>query len=269
MFVLYQSILQEMPESFQPPLRGQRVLLTRPAEQAGTWAQVLARAGARPIVYPTIAVVPPPSWDELDAALAELHRYAWILFTGASAVRHTLSRLPEPGRLVEGGRQVAAVGAETARALESAGVPVAVVPDEKTGRGLAQALAHVPYGTRFLFPQAMGGRVELQDALLARGCMVDVVPASQTVAIRPLPALPEFDVALFASPSALRAFLAEHSSASLRDRAVLAIGPTTAAVAQALGIEPHVAPAPDIESVVAALATLPARGARPSHRERQ
>ncbi|MCG5056169.1 MAG: uroporphyrinogen-III synthase, partial [Myxococcales bacterium] len=65
--------------------------------------------------------------------------------------------------------------------LESAGIKVDVVPRAEHAEGLANALGDLAAGTRILFPQALGGRVELREALCAQGCLVDVVAASQTV----------------------------------------------------------------------------------------
>jgi uroporphyrinogen III methyltransferase/synthase len=233
-----------------PPLAGLRVLITRPADQQTSWADEVRAHGAAPVPYPTIEVQPPPSWEGLDDALAHLEQYQWVLFTSAAAVRFTLSRATSPRLLSASGRKVAAVGHETARALRLAGVEVALVPEAERQEGLAVALAPVSAGTRVLFPQAVGGRVELRDQLTRQGCTVDVVPASQTVPVRPMPPLPPFDVATFASPSALRAFVAEHGVAPLAEKPLVAIGPTTAQTAMALGLSPWVAPSPSVQSVV-------------------
>jgi uroporphyrinogen-III synthase len=107
-----------------------------------------------------------------------------------------------------------------------------------------------------LFPQALGGRETLAIALRARGCTVDVVPASQTVSRRDLPPPPPFDVATFASPSALRALAERHGTAALARRPVVVIGATTAAAAEALGLKAVAAKHPRIEDVVETIALV-------------
>jgi uroporphyrinogen-III synthase len=236
-------------------LAGCRVLLTRPAEQAEPWRRVLADEGAVVLDYPTIEVGPPADWAPLDRALARLTDYQWLVFTSANAVRFTISRWPAasaPASLSS--PQVAAVGARTARALTDLGFAVARIPELENQDGLIAAFDDLPPGTRVLFPQALGGREALPDALRARGCTVDVVPASQTIARRDLPALPAFDVATFASPSALRAFLDAHGPTPLAARPLVVIGATTAAQAEAHGLRPTVARAPRIEEIVEAVA---------------
>src|SRR5512143_1188751 len=52
------------------PLFGKRVVVTRSRDQASVFAEMLINAGATPIEFPSIDVVPPASWEELDAALA-------------------------------------------------------------------------------------------------------------------------------------------------------------------------------------------------------
>jgi uroporphyrinogen-III synthase len=236
-----------------PNLAGLRVLVTRPAEHSASWREAFAAAGAVVIVHPTVEVVPPPSWDALDEAFARLHDYDWMIFTSAAAARFSLARLPgDPDALHR--PRVAAVGAETARVIEEHGLRVARIPEDQRQEGLVEALDDLRPGTRVLFPQALGGREGLRDALLGRGCIVDVVPASQTIARRDLPPPPPFDVATFASPSALRAFVAAHGLDLLRQATVAVIGPTTGAAATALGLQPIVASAPSADALIRALA---------------
>jgi uroporphyrinogen-III synthase len=239
------------------PLAGLRLLLTRPADHSDAWARAFAAAGAEVIAYPTVEVVPPPSWEALDEALARLPEYDWLVFTSAAAVRFALARLP-PTVTIGPRPRVAAVGTETARVLEARGVTVSLMPEDQRQDGLVEALGvalgELAPGTRVLFPQAIGGREELRNALLGRGCVVDVVPASQTVPRRDLAPPPPFDVATFASPSALRAFVAVRGLAALHGITVAVLGPTTAAAAEALGLCPVVASAPSADALITAIA---------------
>jgi uroporphyrinogen III methyltransferase/synthase len=85
------------------PLFGQRILVTR--EHSGGF-EALEELGAEIIEFPTIEVVPPESWEDLDRAtdgfigcLADKGALPpWIIFTSANGVRYFFRRLSERGK---------------------------------------------------------------------------------------------------------------------------------------------------------------------------
>jgi uroporphyrinogen III methyltransferase/synthase len=255
------------------PLAAWRVLVTRPQEQAAPLAAELVQAGATPVIYPCIELAPPPSWQPLDEALARLGDYGWVIFTSPSAARVTLDRAAARGVSLAShtALRVAAVGDQTAAAVRGRGLTVDLVPgvDQQRQEGLVEGMlaalrAPVPTGagesTRarpILFPQALGGRELLRDQLAGAGYVVEVVAVSQTRSCDLGQPPPAFDVATFASPSALRAFVEGRGRQALAGAKVAVIGPTTAAEAAALDVAVDAMPAtPSIAALVQALVDL-------------
>src|ERR1700689_3647314 len=70
-----------------------RVLITRSPHQASALADQLRALGADPILLPTIELADPTTFAPLDAALAQLDRFHWLLFTSANAVEAFHRRL--------------------------------------------------------------------------------------------------------------------------------------------------------------------------------
>ena len=81
-----------------------------------TWRRDLVALGPRPVLVPTIRVVPRADLSALDRALAELAVYDWIVFTSQNAVDIVLGRCAQQGIRIANGPRIAAVGPKTAAA---------------------------------------------------------------------------------------------------------------------------------------------------------
>lgn len=152
------------------PLSGRRVLVTRSAEQAPALQNALVELGAEAIVVPTIEIVPPPSYRELDQAIAGLPGTDFLLLTSVNAVRAVLDRLSalglDDGALVA--LQTVAVGPKTAEALAARGVHVDLIPEDYRAEGIVELLRPQVNGKRVLYPKAALARdlipLELREA---------------------------------------------------------------------------------------------------------
>jgi len=234
-------------------LAGRRIVVTRAREQAGDLVRALQQLGAEVITAPTIRIEPLADLAPLGAALADLSRYRWIVFTSRNTVDIVFDRLPswglEPRSLARAA--IAAIGPATAAALARRGVPPALVPERYVAEAVVAALARVDglAGTRILLPRALEARDTLPDGLRARGAVVDVIPVYRTVpATGDGPALAgeilagRCDAITFTSSSTVRHFVDQvgHAAATSGRFAAAVIGPVTAATARELGLRVEV-----------------------------
>ncbi len=166
-------------------LAGRRVLVTRARDQAGPLLDALRAAGAVPVLFPTIEIAPATDYRALDAALASLEEYGWLLFTSANTVTYVELRLWTIGSdwqaVGRGDVRVAAVGARTADLLSARGVAVAYVPTAHTAVALAEGLP-VRLGERVLLPGSEIADDAPATTLRARGAHVDTHVAYRTIA---------------------------------------------------------------------------------------
>lgn len=237
------------------PLFGKTVVVTRARSQASRLVELLTEHGASCIEFPTIAIEPPPSWDELDRSISNLETYGWIIFTSVNGVEFFFSRLWDLGKDVRSlaGISIAAIGPETARAVEKRWMRVDFVPKSYRAEDLAEGFPEEAVrGKKILIPRAMEAREILPQVLSQRGAWVDVVPAYQTVA--PSPEITEklvraiktkeVDCITFTSSSTVKNFLSLVrefvSLEELSNLTIACIGPITAQTAIDLGLPVHV-----------------------------
>lgn len=239
-----------------------RVLVTRDEAADGPLCRALESRGFDPVVCPVMRELPPEDPEPLERVAAGLDSYDWMICSSARAVRalfrHRAEHWPR-------GLRSAAVGAQTASALEAMGanpppVVAAVAGAAPLWRHL-EAMDAWP-DRRVLVLTVADGRRELLDGLKAVGASVDEVVAYR-MAPETLPTVAEKferahpDAAVFASPSAVEVLNAAVGSDALRGlRAVVAIGPTTGSALRGCGLEPLVPAQAGFDHAAAKLAEV-------------
>jgi len=168
-------------------LQGKTILVTRAAGQASQFTELLTSQGARVIEMPTLAIVPPTSWEMLDLAIANLASYDWLILTSANAVESFFGRLRESGQDSRAlhSLKVAVVGRKTAEVLANYGISPDLVPPDFIADSLVEAFIkngeQVLTDKKMLFPRVQsGGREILVEQLQHHGAIVDAIPAYES-----------------------------------------------------------------------------------------
>ena len=241
------------------PLFGKRVLVTRAREQASDFAARLAGLGAECIEFPTIAVVPPVSWENLDRAIESIGRYQWLVFTSVNGVSYFFARLDALGRDVRdlGRIKVGAIGPKTSEAIQKRGIRPDLVPEEYRAEAVVEAFKRQDLvGCRVLLARAAEAREVLPRELEKMGAQVDVVDAYRTVRppgkeerVKALLQKGEIHMITFTSSSTVNHFVemlgedGDQLATWLKKASVACIGPITAKTAVEKGFTVDVVPA--------------------------
>jgi uroporphyrinogen-III synthase len=230
------------------PLAGKRVVTTR--DVPGLVDRMLTEAGAFVVHVPLIRIVDAEDGGaELQRLLRRIDDFEWLIVTS----QHGASRVGKAARH----RRVllGAVGTKTADELAAlAKRPVDVVPREQTGAGLLAAMPRDGAGAKVLLAQADRAGTELVSGLRERGYDVTTVVAYRTMLRRPtaseLRDALTADAVAFASGSAVQGWV--DAIGYRTPRCVVAIGPSTAAFADEVGLRiTHVAADHSVPGLVA------------------
>jgi len=239
-------------------LKDKTILTTRAASQSGALRAKFEAAGARVIEIPTIEIKPVEDWTNVDAAIADLANYQWLIFTSANAVDLFLGRAKLMNKSVT--TPIAVVGTATARRVRDWALEPAIVPREFRAEGLLEAMPVDLTGASILFPRAEIAREMLPVELRRRGARVDVrvvyrtiKPEGQSNAFQQITSTEHIDCIVFTSPSAvhnLAESIDQPITEALKSMTIAAIGPVTADAAKQLGLTVAIIPA---ESTIDAL----------------
>ena len=237
-------------------LTGKKILITRAREQSGDFATQLKKIGAEVIEFPTIEMVAPIRWGEVDRAIDRLKSYDWIIFTSANGVDFFWQRLAERGELhpLPSSLKVCAIGPATARQLKEKGISVHYVPEKFVAESILEGFEKMfVKGKRILLARAKKARDILPKGLRKMGAEVDVVAVYRTIRPRGgskrlnrLLTEGEIDVIAFTSSSTVNHFAEllkkEDLKKLLKGIAIACIGPVTAETAKGWGLRVQIQP---------------------------
>jgi uroporphyrinogen III methyltransferase/synthase len=244
------------------PLFGRRIVVTRPLAREDELVRRLEEAGAEAVLCPTVRIrqIPAPDLSGLDRP------YDWVVFTSANGVYSIAAALRAAGRDIRalGTARIAAIGPETARAAEAAGLRVDFIPSRFVAEQVAAEFPEPVAGRRVLIPRAREARELLPELWRAQGAHVDVLPVYESVPddrgverVRERLAAGEIDAITFTAASTVKNFAALLPDVDLRSVKIACIGPVTAATAETAGLGVDVIAEPfTLSGLVSALETL-------------
>jgi uroporphyrinogen III methyltransferase/synthase len=198
-------------------LRGRTILVTRQRERSGDLIEGIEQLGGKTVTMPLILITDPDSWDECDCAIDALSMFDGVAFTSANAVEKFVSRCASKDVMPEkfNGRSIYAVGEKTQKSLQQRGINVSFTPKEYSASTLASFFKkRMVKGKRFLLPKGNLSKDILPNALRANGAIVHEVEVyknlspddSSKLLLKERVLKREFDVIIFASPSAVENF---------------------------------------------------------------
>src|SRR5262249_25537188 len=165
------------------PLGGWRVLITRASHQSWGLSDPLRRRGAEVVEIPTIEITSAGSLGPLDNALIKIDHYDTLILTSVNGVEVLFERYNKLGLPIADMQHlmVVAIGPATARAIQSEGLGVSIIPEKYVAESVVEAIREKMFrGSRVLLVRAKVARDILPDELLKMGAQVDVIEAYQT-----------------------------------------------------------------------------------------
>ncbi len=230
------------------PLTGKTVLVTRAAGQSDSFSQMLRSSGAQVIEMPTLEIIPPSSWVDLDRSIEQLGTFDWLVLTSSNGVDYFFERLHHSGKdsRALAGVKIAVVGKKTALSLQQHGITADFIPANFIADDLISHFPDTLGDKRVLFPRVeTGGREALVREFTEAGAIVIEVAAYEskcptTVDSIALAALQagQVDIITFASSKTVKYFH-QLVGSSLPDNwqeqiQIASIGPQTSASCMSL-----------------------------------
>ncbi|MED3867657.1 uroporphyrinogen-III synthase [Priestia megaterium] len=239
--------------SHEAPLFLKKVLITREAKQAHSFAAQVKKLGGIPLSLPVLTFVRSNNEKEVEDVLLSIDCFDWIVFTSQNGISFFFEWLKELNTSwsVLKRLKVAAVGEKTAKLLEKHDVNVQLVPKEYVAESLLESLkANVSHHERVLLVRGQLARSVLKDGL--KECEVTDLVVYQTIRNQDSERLVKqhletgIDAITFTSSSTVRFFVESVKDIPnwlelINRTKVVCIGPITSQTASEYGIK-HLVP---------------------------
>ena len=240
------------------PLKGRRIVVTRPKERAGTLAGRLRALGADVFEYPCIRTEPITPCPAMEGAVNRLAEYEWLTFTSPAGVEAFWTMAEDRGQdaRILAGVKLAAIGPGTDRALRDHGLRADYIPEVYDAAHLGEGLAALAKG-RVLLLRAEWGSPALTEALEGGNIPYDDIPCYTTAyesehaaALRDMVRAGQVDLVTFTSASTVKGFVSSVGEMDFSAIKGACIGEQTAAEARKHGIPTMVAERATMDALV-------------------
>lgn len=249
------------------PLAGRGIVVTRPAHQAGSLAEMIRGAGGNPILFPVLEILDTADIRPLIDAVDRLDSFDLAIFISPNAVLRAMNQVAAR-RAWPAGLRAAAIGKGSVKELKRFGVTDVIAPARAFD---SERLLDLPQlqsvaGLRIVIFRGEGGRELLGDTLTARGAIIEYVecyrrarPSADAAPLLRAWARNEVHAVIVTSSEGLRnlfEMIGKLGQSWLRRTPLLVPHPRIAAAARELGCSNIVETAPGDDGLLAALQQL-------------
>ncbi len=257
---LFEFVLHGLYSGFKNnivlPLKNKTIVVTRTVEQSKESSSALTRLGADVLIFPTLEIVPPATWETFDSIVSTPREIDFIIFTSAHAVEMFSSRCDELNVKMDYNKtRVVSVGNKTSAVCKRHHIPVHIIPKQFSAAGVVEALSRYNLKDKVVFiPRSAIGREELPRGLKDLGAVIKSVavynvslPTKENIKknIAKLKSTSP-DLVIFTSPSTFENFLQileiKNPTDYFKKYDVAAIGPTTKAAIEKKKVTVNIIP---------------------------
>ncbi|GAB1255659.1 uroporphyrinogen-III synthase [Aurantivibrio plasticivorans] len=158
-------------------LSGVQIIVTRPRQQAETWAAQLSSLGAQALVSPVLEICPlhdETAKQRIKQTILDIDQYQKIIFVSQNAVSYGFDWMDQYWPQFPLGVSYFAVGEATARLAREKGLDVTEAGVAMNSEALLalKELTNVEQ-QKILIMRGVGGRTHLADELSKRGAKVE------------------------------------------------------------------------------------------------